>query len=167
MNVPTETTELQKDHGPRFIDHNALNPHYITGLCEGEASFTYVRNGRTISLRFGIKLSESDKNLIFALQGYFRAGKVYFSRPKGGRGTWYYCVTSIGEISNLIDHFELYPLKGRKAQVFKYWHQLFELKKQGKRANLDELNRLASIITSLSPKRRKTVNSTAVEEPRG
>lgn len=144
---------------PQIIDHTMLNPHYITGLCDAQASFTYIKNGNSINLRFGLKLGEVDKNLIFALQGFFAAGNVYYTPRKNhernGGGTWYYCVTRISEIGNIIAHFEEYPLLGRKREIYYLWKKMFAAKKNPRKPDLTALKSLAEQISAINQKGRK------------
>lgn len=137
------------------IDYKSISPEYITGLCEGEASFTFIRNSRHVNLRFGVKLSEYDKNLIFAIQAYFNAGNLY--RINDGGGSWYYCVTKIDEIGNIVTHFDKFPLLGRKGASFKIWKQMYQLKIVDSTGNRETINSLADRLSAMSRKghRRK------------
>ena len=144
---------------PPIIDHTSLNPHYITGLCDAQASFTYIKNGNSINLRFGLKLGEVDKNLIFALQGFFAGGNVYYTPRKNheriGGGTWYYCVTRISEIGNIIAHFENHPLLGRKRDIYSLWKRMVAAKQNPRKPDLIALKSLAEQISALNNKGRK------------
>src|SRR3989344_1628037 len=67
-----------------------LSPEYVVGLVDGEGSFTvYVRNPDITSKvarrvvvepKFYLKLSERDKEILFALQRFFGCGSVYFQK---------------------------------------------------------------------------------------
>ena len=157
-NAPSGNIENENSVNiPAATDHKTLSPDYITGLCEGEASFTYIKNGRHVNLRFGIKLPESDKTLVFLLQGYFHAGNLY--RIEDGGGSWYYCVTKLDEIGNIIKHFEKNPLIGRKSIAFQIWRQMYQLKVSDSTGNREALNGLAERLSGLSRKsRRRQVN---------
>lgn len=166
---PVETSnDKEKEPGSsqsaKIIDPDSINPHYITGLCDGQASFTYIKNGNSINLRFGIKLGEADKNIIFALRGFFGAGNVYFTphaprknHERNGGGSWYYCVSRISEISNIIAHFEQFPLLGRKREVYSIWKKMFEAKQTPRKADISVLKALAAQISALNPKGRREI----------
>jgi len=67
-----------------------LNPAYVVGLVDGEGSFTvYVRNPDVkknlarrvvVEPKFYLKLVEKDKEILFALQRFFKCGSVYFQK---------------------------------------------------------------------------------------
>ena len=67
-----------------------LNANYVIGLVDGEGSFTvYVRNPKKdsnvarrvkVEPRFYLKLTEEDKNILYALQNFFGCGSVYFQK---------------------------------------------------------------------------------------
>ncbi len=69
-----------------------ITPDYITGLVDGEGSFTvYVKNPdsekdakRRVKAepRFYLKLIEKDKDILYKLKDYFGCGNVYFQKDK-------------------------------------------------------------------------------------
>ncbi len=69
-----------------------ITPDYITGLVDGEGSFTvYVKDPdskkevkRRVKAepRFYLKLIEKDKDILYQLKDYFGCGNVYFQRDK-------------------------------------------------------------------------------------
>ncbi|MBI5201535.1 MAG: LAGLIDADG family homing endonuclease [Elusimicrobia bacterium] len=97
----------------------SLDPQYVTGLCEANASFTYGRVRSGIRLRFSLKLREADQNLAYGLQRFFGVGGVY---PR-----WQYCVTNRAELRRIIDHFEHFPLFGRKGERFSVWKRIYQM----------------------------------------
>jgi hypothetical protein len=124
--------------------HTGISPEYVTGLCEGSSTFTYVKNGKAINLRFAVKLPEGDKNLIFQLQGFFQTGNVYNSG-----GTWMYCATSLASVQRIVHHFHTFPLKGKKAEEFKIWSQMFDAKRVARKADPVILQNLAESLSAL------------------
>ena len=142
----------------QIIDHTTIDPHYITGLCDGQASFTYIKNGNSINLRFSLKVQEPDRDLLFSLMRFFGVGNIYRSGPVSSSssdkgGNWHYCVTKISEIGRIIEHFELYPLAGRKASVFSIWKSMFDLKKVPRKVDLEALSGLAARLSEISRRR--------------
>jgi hypothetical protein len=135
---------------PRYL---TLNPEYVTGFCDGEASFTYSRQRGNLRLRFSVTLHEEDKALIFALQSFFGVGGVYWRE-----GRWTYCVTRFLELRRITEHFTLFPLKGKKAESFDVWKRMYELKRPGSPStNSGELADLASQLSALTTKGPKSV----------
>jgi hypothetical protein len=69
-----------------------INPNYITGLVDGEGSFTaYVKNSdskkkvkrRTkVEPRFYLKLIKKDKDILYKLKNFFGCGNVYFQKDR-------------------------------------------------------------------------------------
>lgn len=69
-----------------------LNPDYITGLVDGEGSFTaYIRDPNAkderkrrakAEPRFYLKLIEKDKNILYELKKHFGCGNVYFQKDR-------------------------------------------------------------------------------------
>jgi hypothetical protein len=69
-----------------------LNPDYITGLVDGEGSFTvYIRNpkaNKSVKRRvkaepkFYLKLVEKDRDILYELKKFFGCGNVYFQKDR-------------------------------------------------------------------------------------
>jgi len=69
-----------------------ITPDYITGLVDGEGSFTvYIKNPdskkdvkRRVKAepRFYLKLIDRDKDILYKLKDYFGCGNVYFQKDK-------------------------------------------------------------------------------------
>jgi hypothetical protein len=128
---------------------NPFNPNYVTGFCEAQSTFTYLRNGGGVNLRFSLKVSDADKNLVFALQNYFRSGSIYHT----GAG-WMYCATSLASIENIVAHFDAFPMAGKKNQEYQIWRKMFHLKRIPRKADTAELLALAQELSSLRTKIR-------------
>ncbi|MBI4678864.1 MAG: LAGLIDADG family homing endonuclease [Elusimicrobia bacterium] len=148
---------------PQLENSNAatLSQEYVTGICEGLASFTYSRNGNGINLRFSLRLQENDRSLLFSLMRFFGVGNVYHSSPGAGAssdrgGCWYYCVSKVSDIERIIRHFELHPLMGSKARSFDVWRQMFDLKRTPRKADTAALFELAAKLSTLSRRRPAT-----------
>lgn len=147
----------------------SLDPNYVTGLCEGIASFTYSRNGNGINLRFSVKVQEHDRTLPFLLMRFFGAGNVYRCQTRADSddargGNWHYCVTKIADIGQVVKHFSLYPLVGNRSRSFEVWKQMFELKRVPRMADQKTLFGLAVNLSELS-KRRPTAKPQGKSRP--
>jgi hypothetical protein len=94
-----------------------INPNYITGLADGEGSFTaYVKNPdskkkvkrRTkVEPRFYLKLIEKDKDILYKLKNFFGCGNVYFQRDKriNHQDCYRYEVTNRNDLEKIIIPF--------------------------------------------------------------
>lgn len=137
----------------QFID---LEPQYVTGLCEGAASFTYGRTARGIRLRFIVKLPRTQKDLVFSLQRFFGVGAVY--------PNWQFCVTDRHELRRIIEHFDNFRLCGTKVAGYGIWKRIHELTESNRDANWMEIQDLASQLTSLSRNAGRIAGSGADQE---
>jgi hypothetical protein len=142
-----------------------LNPWYVTGFSDGESAFTYSRSGNNLSLYFAIKLNFEDRNLLYQIKDFFGVGKIYVGRPvlpgkHSGytKTSFYYRVSKISELSKVIEHFDKYPPIGKKASTYPIWKEMVALKKEYRKPNKAELNRLADKISALTSKNNKLKN---------
>ena len=139
-----------------------LDPWYVTGFVEGEGTFTYSRSGtkkQLFGMYFGIKLTGEDSAILEDIRDYFGVGKIYDVRARMPLGTndgytkfaRYYRVTSVSDLSIVIDHFDEYPLRGVKAQSFAVWRQMVDLKDANfRKPPTEELAQLAAKLSSIS-----------------
>ena len=85
-----------------------LNPWYVTGLCDGEATFTYSRTGlQSLVLYFALKLGEKDKSTLKEIQTFFGVGKIYLVKyfnleKEKEKSGFYYRVTKLSELEKII-----------------------------------------------------------------
>ena len=138
---------------------NELNPWFITGFCEGEASFTYNKTGNNIALYFAIKLTKGDENLLCNIQNFFKVGQIYKVKARAPRhnsghtkAALYYRTTKIADLQVIVDHFEEYPLKGEKRKRYEIWREMFLLKNNFRQCDRDKLILLSQKLSSLNPK---------------
>ena len=94
-----------------------LNPNYVTGLIDGEGSFTaYIRNPdlkknvkRRVKAepRFYLKLNEKDKDILYELKRFFNCGNVYFQRDrrKNHQNCYRYEVANRNDLEKIIIPF--------------------------------------------------------------
>src|SRR5690349_15693446 len=80
------TSNLPKPHAfVSLLIQSSLNPHYVTGFCDAESSFSVVLvktlTTRVVShyprLVFKIGLSIRDKYLLEQISAFFNVGKVF------------------------------------------------------------------------------------------
>jgi len=141
-----------------------LSSWYVTGFCDGEAAFTYSRNGGSFALYFAVKQREDNKQIIEEIQEYFNyVGNIYIQKeslPKTNSGhskpAAYYRVTKIGELKRIIEHFDKYPLQSKKKEeAYLVWRQMVMHKLENYRSvDYDILKELAEKLSSLNPQNR-------------
>ena len=138
-----------------------LNPWYITGLCDGEAAFTFSRTGfKSLSLYFAIKLTRSDKGYLGTIRDYFGTGKIYYVKPLSAKENagWtksaaYYRVSKLSELEKIINHFDKYPLQSQKVESYRIWRKIFFLKKSGfRKPDYIKINELIKQLSESSPR---------------
>jgi LAGLIDADG endonuclease len=128
-----------------------LTPDYISGLVDGEGSFTvYVRDPNDsrprvrrvrAAPRFYLKLVEADKIVLDELKDFFGCGNVYFQKDKrqNHQQCYRYEVAGLSDLENIIIPFfkEHPPHLPSRAKDFIIFCQLIELMKQ--RYHLNEV----------------------------
>lgn len=133
-----------------------LTPDYVTGLCDGEGSFTYGRTPLSIRPRFSLVLCAWDKDLVFAIRKFFGVGGVYHRPPREKHiAGWSFTVSSRADLSVIIQHFDRYPLRGTKRDNYRVWKRIFELA-GNPRSNWAELHDLAATLSDMTTKGRKS-----------
>ena len=139
-----------------------INPWYVTGFSDGESAFTYSRSGNNLNLYFAIRLNFEDRDLLYRIQEYFGAGKIYVQRPTPptknsghSRTSFYYRISKISDLGKVIDHFDRYPLQGKKAMAYSIWKKMAELKQSYRKPDREEIDRLANSISFLTNKNNK------------
>jgi hypothetical protein len=131
------------------MDTESLDPWYVTGLIEGEGSFTYNRSGKSWVMIFAVKLNAKNQHLLDELLVFFGVGKIY--EVGGAKASAFYRVSKQEELEQIIDHFERFPLKGAKNASYQLWKQMVELKAQSFRKPPNEnLEALAKQLSATS-----------------
>ena len=144
-------------------DKKLLPPWYITGFCEGGVAFTFSRHGRGLDLYFAIKLNADDRNLVMQVRDFFGVGNIYkvksrlpMARSGNTREAVYYRVTKISHLEVVVQHFDKYPLVGKKRSAYQIWKKMFLLKKNFRNPDFDRLQELAFALSDLSSKNTAT-----------
>lgn len=116
-----------------------VNPYYITGLVDGEGSFTYSKNTNgKVYPYFAIKLNIADLPLLEKVREFFGGmGTIYKSPPRTYRlNDSTYTSGAMAnlkifrkdELLKLVWHFLEYPLEGKKAAAFQVWKEIVMLR---------------------------------------
>ncbi|KKU73283.1 MAG: hypothetical protein UX98_C0009G0014 [Parcubacteria group bacterium GW2011_GWA2_47_26] len=138
-----------------------LNPNYVTGLTDGEGTFTYSRMSkvRNLSLYYAIALNIKDLELLKKVREFFGCGKIYFSKPVAGKfsnpksisgARAYFRIVKIAELFKVTRHFEEYPLQGEKAKAFVIWKRMVEFKARMYRHEMPKLLALAAELSKMN-----------------
>jgi LAGLIDADG DNA endonuclease family protein len=137
-----------------------LDPWYVTGLVEGEGTFTYNRSPRNLMLVFAVKLIRADDQLLITLQRFFGGiGTIYRVRlraatPKAGftKAASYFRVCRIDQLQRVVEHFDEYPLRGAKAHSFAIWRLMVLLKREFPKTARNHLLAFAKKLSASSPR---------------
>src|SRR3972149_758438 len=128
------------------IQQYSLNPWYITGLVDGEGTFTFSRSGNHMALYFGLKLTAQDKSTLELVREFFNGiGQIYHAKAYSSNGgktktAFYFRVTRISDLSKIVNHFDNYPLKSTKNEQFKIWKEMVVVKNNNfKKLHTDKL----------------------------
>lgn len=119
-----------------------LNPWYVTGLVDGEGSFSVAlntenrkrKNGTTSSYTywvtvFHINLRGDDKEIIYKMRDFFECGAAGIYMPakdkeNGGLGMASFHVKSRQDlITKVIPHFDNYKLQAKKQHAYNVWRE--------------------------------------------
>ena len=138
-----------------------LDPWFITGFSDGEANFTYSRNGSSFGMYFGIKQREDNVKILEQFYAFFRGiGTLYKSSGARAHGFSrknpyaYYRVTRIAELSSIVSHFDMYPLQSEKKRAaYQIWREMVIYKEKNYRnARFEIMQGLANKLSALNTK---------------
>jgi hypothetical protein len=146
-----------------FSRKTSLDPWFVTGLAEGEGTFTYSRSGKHLSLYFAIKMVKHDEDLLSDVRVFFGGiGKLYYVKPRlptpnAGftKSAVYYRVCRREELTEIVEHFDEYPLRGTKRHSFLIWKEMVALKQDFRRPKQETLEELAKMLSANSPRNQE------------
>lgn len=137
-----------------------LDPWYVTGFADGEATFTYSRAGGSFGLYFSIKQREDNRQIVEEIHNFFNnVGQIYRGKessgsPKSGstKPYAYYRVTKSSELQIIVEHFDKFPLQSeKKFEAYKVWREMVVYKKENyRKIDYDHLSALAGKLSSLN-----------------
>lgn len=134
----------------------------MTGFCDGEAAFTYSRSGGAFNLYFSLRQRADNRDIVEKIQEFFDyAGAIYpalsatkkhYEVRKDGI---YYRVAKVAELKRIINHFDKYPLQGKKQDAYLCWRKMVVHKIENYRdTDYDTLRELAAELAGLNQKSR-------------
>jgi len=117
--------------GHSTLSEPVLSPAFITGLTDGEGCFgLYLQKTPKISIgyqvkyEFAIVLHDRDRALLEKVQLFFNGiGGI----DQHGKSSSKYRVSSIKDISVILDHFDKYPLLTQKRANYLLFKRAFQL----------------------------------------
>jgi hypothetical protein len=140
-----------------------LNPWYVTGFCDGEATFTYSHASGVYNMYFSLRQREDNRTIVEELCAFFNyAGNIYRDKDKDAQSTTgftqpsaYYRISRTKELLRVIEHFDKYPLQSKKKECYKVWREMVLYKRDNWRnADFNILRPLAEKLSSLNQKSR-------------
>lgn len=131
-----------------------LNPNFVTGFCDGEASFSLnlfkqakSKFGYTGTCLFAISLHKKDLALLEAIRAYFNGiGNLFVERENSVK----FAVNSREDLQVIIDHFERYPLITQKRADYLLFKQALELMNNKEHYELEGLKQLFGIKAAMN-----------------
>lgn len=137
-----------------------LNPHYVTGLVEGEGCFCVSFSPRKLKdlewevrPSFSLSQNKKDRSLLFQLRDYFGCGAV---RPSRKDNTYKYEVRSLKDLADkIIPHFQKYPLQGEKKKDFQTLAEVVRLMQKEAHLTPQGLKKIARILEAASPRGKR------------
>lgn len=134
---------------------SGLDPWWVTGFCDGEASFTFSRSGRQIALYFALKLAGAERPMLEQLQGYFGCGTIYGVRARAptdragaSKTAAMLRVTRHDDLPRVTDHFDRYPLQSQKRASYRIWRGMVDIKREFRGRNREALEELALALSA-------------------
>ena len=112
----------------------------MTGFVDAAGSFTYSRSSKQLALYFAVKVPAGDRALVEDIQAFFGGiGRIYDEA--------YYRVTRRTELTAIVDHFDRYPLRSSKREVYRLWREMVIAKQDFRRPDRERLAELAHEIS--------------------
>ncbi|HAH20551.1 MAG: hypothetical protein A2Y00_05160 [Omnitrophica WOR_2 bacterium GWF2_43_52] len=140
-----------------------LDPWYITGFCDGEAAFTYSRTGGAFNLYFSLRQREDNREIVERIWKFFDyIGNIYKSKgqvpEKEGypdqQDSAYFRVARVDQLLKVVEHFDKYPLQGKKQNAYLVWRKMVIYKDENFR-NTD-YNILRELVAELAKVNQKS-----------
>jgi hypothetical protein len=134
-----------------------LSPEYVSGFCDGEASFSVTVSPRANSWQirpsFSVSQNEASRDVLYKIQQFFKCGYV---RPSKSDNTYKYEVRSLAELQNKITpHFKKYSLHTEKRKNFEIFVTIIQLMLEGKHLTKEGLSEIVKLLEKINPKCKK------------
>jgi hypothetical protein len=134
---------------------NILSPWFVTGLSDGEASFTVTiykdntkKTGWRIQPSFSMELQGKDMLVLKNLQYFFGVGSIY-ERQKNKQGIYF--IRSLEDLTNvIIPHFNKYHLLTKKYADFVLFKAIVELMNKKEHLTDEGVIKIISLRASMN-----------------
>ena len=143
-----------------------LHPEYVTGFCDGEASFSITLSPRkdTWEVRpsFSVSQNKNSRGILYQLREFFNCGYV---RPSKRDNTYKYEVRKVGDLAQkIIPHFDKYPLRTEKQRNFKGLKKVVHLMEKGEHLNPAGLKKILGLMEEINPQSKKVYNRKTIQK---
>ena len=143
-----------------------LHPEYITGFCDGEASFsvTLSPRGKLWEVRpsFSVSQNKASKGVLFQIEEFFGCGYI---RPSRKDNTYKYEVRSLKDLtSKIIPHFEKYPLKTENRKNFEGLKGIVEMMRKEEHLKPSGLKEILRLMEKINPNSKKVYDRRKLQE---
>lgn len=153
IRIPSNQLNVKKFSTSNYSSN--VNPWFWTGLIDAEGSFTIIidknknrKLGWRIQSKFKIGVHKRDLSLLLKLQEIWGGiGSIYLNPT---RNMVNYSVDSNKDLTNLINHFEKYPLLTQKAADFILFKQVVKLLNNKEHLTIEGLNKIINIKASMN-----------------
>jgi hypothetical protein len=109
--------------------HDAFG-HWLSGFCDGEASFNLNIGRRQVNSQFTLKLRADELPILAEIRSFWGGiGSLTVQKPRKGCPSpiAVYQVGGIRDLPTVVRHFERFPLRSRKARDFPHWQSAVNL----------------------------------------
>ena len=151
--IKIPTNQLNSRSFSTLSIHDKINPWFITGFSDAEASFIlsmYKYDNSKMKWRvtpnFSIHIHNKDIAILESIRNTFGVGKV----RKNSSSTAVFRVDNIQELQVIVDHFDKYSLIGAKVSDFLLFKQCYDLIKQKQHLTQEGLEKIVALKSNLN-----------------
>ena len=109
-----------------IVDMDDALGHWISGFVDGEGCFSYQKRGYA-NPSFSLSMRDDDEDVVMEIvEALGNIGSVHH-RPNDGNTSnpaIFWLVSGKSDCQKLIDHFDKYPLRSKKARDYEIWKEL-------------------------------------------
>ena len=143
------------DDGRKKDIKNQVNPWFVTGFADAEASFMVIvtkdsrkTTGWRVRVIFSISLHKNDLDILLQIKSYFGGvGNIIKEREN----SLVYRVYNLKQITTVIlHHFDNFPLITQKRADYLLFNQVVKLMENGTHLTLEGLERVLALKASLN-----------------
>lgn len=127
--------------------------HWFAGFVDGEGCFHIKRVGPSFVCVFILGMRRDDEPILREIVEWTGLGDVFFTRPgREAQARWE--VARKAEVVQLVEIFERYPLRSRKAADFVIWREAVALWQAVVPRERHDWSRIAELKRELEEGRR-------------